>query len=114
MEAVKTIDMELFFWIMGIVIALIGLLVAIIGYYIKKEKIEDDKFKDDNMQFKKEINLVLTNLDSTIQILNNELKNFNIACTKRDEVVDIRLNAHAKQLDKHEVEIEVLKVKTGK
>jgi hypothetical protein len=53
-------------------------------------------------------------LDSTIQVLNNELKNFNIACSKRDEVVDLRLNSHAKQLDKHEIDIEVLKVKTAK
>jgi len=114
MEAVKTIDMELFFWVMGIAVSLIGVLIAVIGFYIKKEKEEDGKFKDDNMQFKKEMNLVLVNLDSTIQVLNNELKNFNIACSKRDEVVDLRLNSHAKQLDKHEIDIEVLKVKTAK
>lgn len=92
--------MDLIDLAMGILGGLITLALGIIGYFLKRQIAVIDV-----------LNNSINALTRTVAVLENKSENSFLNCGYKHNIIDTRLNAHAKSIDILEKDVAVLKSK---
>ncbi|MDP2060675.1 MAG: hypothetical protein Q8J97_13115 [Flavobacteriaceae bacterium] len=96
---------ELYSFILTLAGVAISLLLAVIGYFLKKNADATDKYVLVTENLTKAVN----SLNITVQLLENSQANLVSNSSMQHEIIDKRLNAHSEKINEHSEEIATLK-----
>ena len=96
-----------------IILAVIGILIAIIGFFISHYFKQSVRTQDILRESVNKLQITLTGLNGIIISMQEKNDMFSDGCRSKHEIIDHRINSHAEQLDRHEKEITELNIKVN-
>jgi predicted PurR-regulated permease PerM len=94
--------LQVYILVLSIAGSIIVLLLAVIGYFLKQLASAFKKLQETLQSFREEYIATKENVSS-----------INLRCAKRENLVDKRLDDHSDRLDRHEIAIAKMQVKTS-
>lgn len=94
-----------------IVLGVISILIAIIGFFLAHYFKQSVKSQDELRESVNKLQITLTGLNGIIIAMQEKSDIFSEGCKSKHDIVNHRLNEHARQIDEHEKKIAELAVK---